>query len=323
MVDQSALNKIIATCLSSKKNTGILYEEDFRYLIQKNDEGTKNVFADRTDEISRLSSLIQNSVLVGIGSLIVFYFMSLFLAKWAVKPIEKSWQQQRQFVADASHELKTPLTVILANTDIVLANKEKTVGEEQKWIDYIKIEAQRMTSLVNDMLYLAKTDGGRSNVVFSEVNLSDTVWSCILPFESVAFEQGKTIENNIENDIVLQGRESELRQLIGILVDNAIKYASDKGQITVALSQIQEKIKFSVNNTGEPIPEEQLGLIFERFYRVDKSRVRKKDGYGLGLSIAKSIVDAHHGRISVTSTVQSGTTFTVIFQKPKSIIVSK
>lgn len=178
------IKEMIGSCLKSGNTNGVLSKVDFRYLMQKNSLGTKIVFADRTEEIDRLSSLIRSSALVGTGSLVAFYFISLFLAGWAVKPIEKSLLQQRQFVADASHELKTPLTVILANTDIVLSSKEKTVAQQQKWIDYIKIEAQRMTSLVNNLLFLAKADDNINNVVFSEINLSDTVWSCILPFES-------------------------------------------------------------------------------------------------------------------------------------------
>ena len=197
----------------------------------------------------------------------------------------------------------------------MLSSKEKTVAQQQKWIDYIKIEAQRMTSLVNNLLFLAKADDNINNVVFSEINLSDTVWSCILPFESVAFEHGKTIDSNIDNGIVVKGEAGKLTQLIGILVDNAIKYANDRGLITVTLSQTPEKIKLSVNNTGEPIPEDQLGHIFERFYRVDKSRAREQGGYGLGLSIAESIVASHHAKIFVASTAENGTTFTVTFPK--------
>jgi signal transduction histidine kinase len=206
------------------------------------------------------------------------------------------------------------LTVILANTDIVLSSRDKTVAQQQKWIDYIKIEAQRMTSLVNNLLFLAKADDSVDKVILSDINLSDTVWSCILPFESVAFENGKTIDSQIENNVIVKGDEGKLKQLIGILVDNAIKYSSEKGIITVSLSRSQDKIKLSVSNNGEPIPEDQLGHIFERFYRVDKSRAREKGGYGLGLSIAKNIIEMHNGLIKVESTKGKGTKFTIFFR---------
>lgn len=317
VVDEAALNDMIATSLKSNRTVGILYDQNFRYQIVKNELGTKIAFADRTDEINRLTSLVKTSALVGIGSLIGFFLISLFLARWAVKPIATSLEQQSQFVADASHELKTPLTVILANADILLTNKEKTIAEQQKWIEYIQTEAKRMTSLVTNLLFLAKIDDRKNDVILNEVNLSDIVWSSMLPFESVAFEQGKMIESKIENDLHTHGDEGKLKQLIVILIDNAIKYANHKGTITVSLIQDQEKVKLSVNNTGEPIPAGQLGHIFKRFYRVDKSRVREKGGYGLGLAIAESIVTAHRGKISVTSTEKEGTTFTVIFLKNK------
>ncbi len=317
VVDETALQSMIDKALQSGASSGILKAEDFRYMIRTTIDGTKIVFADRTQESNRLTSLVETSALVGLGSLSAFFVISVLLARWAVKPIARSLEQQRQFVADASHELKTPLTVILANTEILRVNKDKTVGQQRKWIDYIQTEAERMTSLVNNLLYLAKSDDSKDKPVFARVNLSDVVYSATLPLESVVFEQGKELESNIEGDIMFLGDEGKLRQLVVILLDNAIKYADHHGKITVALALKQDKIKLSVHNTGEPIPAEQLERIFERFYRVDKSRAREKGGYGLGLSIAKSIVASHHGKISVHSTAQEGTTFIVSFPKGK------
>lgn len=315
IVDDTVIENLIAASLKSGRPSGVLHEENLRYIIRKNEIGTKIVFADRSDEINRLNYLIKTSFLVGVGSLFCFFLISLYLAQWAVKPIAKSLEQQKQFVADASHELKTPLTVILANTDILLSNKEKTIAEQSKWIDYIKTEVERMTSLVNNLLFLAKTDDNKNDIVFSEVNFTDIVWSSILPFEPVAYEQGKAIESRIEDDVFLIGDEGKLRQLVVILLDNAIKYADPKGVITVLLNTQQDKIKLSVNNTGEPIPSEQLEEIFKRFYCVDKSRAREKGGYGLGLAIAESIVSSHHGKISVASMEKDGTTFMVTLPK--------
>lgn len=309
-VDEEVLDTMVADCLKSGKTSGIIKSVNFRYLMKENETGMKIVFADRTDEIDRLSSLIKNSLLVGSGSLFAFYFISLFLAQRAIKPIEKSLGQQKQFVADASHELKTPLTVILANADIVLSNKEKTVAEQQKWINYIKIEAQRMSTLVNDLLFLAKADDNRNTAVLSDVSLSDIVWNCILPFEPVAFEQGKTIAGDIKNEVYVKGEEGKLKQLICILIDNAIKYSNEKGHIQVNLSRNQDKARLTVSNTGNVIPPDQLEHIFERFYRIDKSRARQTEGYGLGLSIAQTIAVLHHGKITVSSSPEHGTTFT-------------
>ena len=311
--DTSTLETLVNSCLSDSNTTGFVQNKTFRFLKHANEKGTKIAFADRSLEINTLSSLLKTSILVCIGSLIAFFLVSLYLANWAVKPIKKSWEQQRQFVADASHELKTPLTVILANTDIVLSHKDDTIINQIKWIDYIKTEAERMTTLVNDLLFLAKTDSNRNEVVFSKINFSDTVWNCVLPFESVAFEQEKTIDICIASDVFIKGDTSRLKQLIVILIDNAIKYSNKKGSINVALIENVDKASLSINNTGEPIPKEQILHIFERFYRVDESRAREKDGYGLGLAIAKSIIDTHHGKIAVKSSESEGTTFTVAF----------
>jgi two-component system sensor histidine kinase CiaH len=204
-------------------------------------------------------------------------------------------------------------TVILANTDIILSHKEDSINNQIKWINYIKAEAERMTTLVNDLLFLAKIDSNKNEVIFSKIDLSDIVWNCVLPFESIAFEEKKIIDSEIASDIFINGNSTRLKQLIFILIDNAMKYSNGKGHINVILTKTQDKINLSVNNTGEPIPKEKIIHLFERFYRVDESRARKKDGYGLGLAIAKTIVDAHHGKITVRSSETEGTTFTVSF----------
>ena len=192
-VDMDTLLTLVDSTLNNSNTTGLIQNESFRFLKHVNQNGMKIAFADRSLETNTLKSLLKTFILVGIGSLTAFFIVSLYLASWAVKPIKKSWEQQRQFVADASHELKTPLTVILANTDIVLSHKDDTITNQIKWINYIKTEAQRMTTLVNDLLFLAKTDANKNEVIFSKINFSDTVWNCVLPFESVAFEQEKII----------------------------------------------------------------------------------------------------------------------------------
>ena len=225
--------------------------------------------------------------------------------------MERAWEQQRQFTADASHELKTPLTVILANTGILLSHKQETISNQVKWVENTETEAQRMKQLVEDMLFLAKSDDVRLPVTHLPLDFSDAVLSRILPFESVAYEQGITIQSNIERDIVVNGDEGQLKQLVSILMDNACKYAPQGGTITVSLLREQEKAKLVVNNTGGVIAPEELAHVFERFYRSDKSRARKQGGYGLGLAIAKSIAEKHHGVITAESEEKSGTSFTV------------
>lgn len=311
--DMDTLMTLVNSALADSNTTGLIQNNSFRFLKHANEKGTKIAFTDRNLEINTLKSLLKTFILVGLGSLAAFFLVSLYLANWAIKPIKKSWEQQRQFVADASHELKTPLTVILANIDIILSHKEDAISNQIKWINYIKTEGERMTTLVNNLLFLAKTDSSKNEIDLCKVDFSDIVWNCVLPFESIAFEENKIINNEIPSNIFINGDNNRLKQLVFILIDNAIKYVNEKGNINVNLRQTQDKVYLSVNNTGEPIPKANIQNLFERFYRVDESRVRKKDGYGLGLSIAKNIVESHKGKINVTSSKAEGTTFTVSF----------
>lgn len=214
-----------------------------------------------------------------------------------------------------SHELKTPLTVISANADIVLANRDSTVSEQEKWLNYIKQETERMTKLINEMLYLAKHDDGRAEEEMLPFDLSEAAESCTLPFESVCFENGVQFYTEIQPDIGIVGSPSAIKQVMMILLDNAVKYAGENGFVRFLLHADGDRVTLSVNNTGERIPPELIPHIFERFYRVDESRARDKGGYGLGLSIAKSIVDRHGGRITVKSDEETGNTFTCTFKR--------
>ncbi len=309
--DEEAVAAIVQACLDSSWETGTVRGEALRFLKRTTPTGTVIAFADRSVEISTLLSLIRTSLLVGFCSLGAFFIISLFLARWAVGPIARSWDQQRQFVADASHELKTPLTVIMANTELVLSHPRETVESQAKWLGYIQTESSRMSGLVNDLLFLARADHSRRQVPMSPVVFSDLVWGSLLPFEPVVFEQKKALESSVEPGLKVWGNATQLRQLVAILLDNAVKYAGEHGQIRVCLQRAGEKVALTVQNTGEPIPADQISHIFQRFYRVDSSRTRREGGYGLGLSIAQTIVELHRGKISVRSDERQGTTFTI------------
>ncbi len=230
-------------------------------------------------------------------------------------PVKEAWRSQKQFVADASHELKTPITVILANAGILLGHKDSTIREQQKWVEYISAEAGRMKELVENMLFLTRSDTEGNHTVRSSVNLSDVVVSCLLVFESVAFESGLKLNGEVAPELYVNGNEGELKQLVMILLDNACKYTEEKGSVTVILERSQDKVRLSVNNTGDGIRPEDLPHLFERFYRADKSRARNQGGYGLGLAIARQIVVNHKGKITVESNPKNGTTFRVQLQK--------
>ncbi len=312
--DPGSLQEIVAESLASGQPSGIISGAGLRYLVQHADMGTKIAFVDRSMELQTLSALVRSSLLIGLISLLVFLLISLFLAQWALRPTEASWQQQKQFVADASHELRTPLTVILANAGIVLAHPDETVQSQSKWIEYIKNEADRMSSLVDNLLFLARTDDVSSSMTPVHLNISDLVWESLLPFEPVIFEQHTRLEAEIQPDLHIDGDGGKLQQLIGILLDNACKYVDDGGLIKVGLAENKEgQVELAVSNSGTPIPAPEIENIFRRFYRVDKSRSRAMGGYGLGLAIAQSIVAMHHGQIAVRSDSEEGTTFTVTF----------
>lgn len=294
---------------------GILPTQNLRYYVNTTSRGMIIAFLDKEYEDASLRDMLKNSLWIISLSLLGFLVISLIMTKIATAPVEKSWKQQKQLVADMSHELKTPLTVISANADIVLANRDSTVSEQEKWLNYIKQETERMTKLINEMLYLAKHDDGRAEEEMLPFDLSEAAESCTLPFESVCFENGVQFYTEIQPDIGIVGSPSAIKQVMMILLDNAVKYAGENGFVRFLLHADGDRVTLSVNNTGERIPPELIPHIFERFYRVDESRARDKGGYGLGLSIAKSIVDRHGGRITVKSDEETGNTFTCTFKR--------
>lgn len=287
----------------------------FRYSVfsQNNNSGYDIVFLDRAIEISSLNRLLIILVSIGGAGLAILFGVSWLLASWAVTPIAQAWDKQKQFIADASHELKTPLTVIATNTDVVLANADDTVQNQSKWLTYIKSETLRMSKLVSDLLYIAKSDVNEISMIMNEFNISHTVSGVCLVFETVAFENGKLLDTDIDENIVFKGDEDRIKQLVTILVDNAIVHSEGNANIIVSLKHdIKDKIKLSVSNTnGEDIPKGYEERLFERFFRVDKARNRSNGSHGLGLNIAKSIVNNHNGSITVTSTNDHMVTFTV------------
>lgn len=308
----------VSAALSVSEDQGYLSDLKLRFIKQNTPEGTKIAFADTVQETRALGELVIQCVVMLLLFLLCFLLVSIFLARWALKPVETAWEQQNQFIADASHELKTPLTVILANLRILLSHKDATIREELQWVESTQEEAGHMKKLVENLLFLARSDAKSTPMVYSTFSFSDLILGCLLTFEPVAFEQGVMIEDQISEDISLTGDASQLRQLVAILLDNACKYAgnatgseTDDKKVTVTLTSENDRIRLSVHNTGKAIPEEDLPHLFERFYRTDKSRARIDGGYGLGLAIAQTIAKNHRGKITVVSAENLGTSFTV------------
>lgn len=262
-------------------------------------------------------SLAATLAVVEVAALAVFFVISLFFSRWALRPVARAWTQQRRFVADALHDLKTPLTVILANTSIALEHPERSVASQSQWLESTQHEAEAMQSLVGDLLALAKMDeeeaaaqSGAARPAFEEVDLSDVLEGEVLQFESVAFERGVKLESQVEPGIELRGNEQRLRRLAGTLIDNACKYVDDGGAVNVSLSRAGKQAKLEVRNTGAPISPEDLPHVFDRFYRADKARTGGAGGHGLGLAIARAIAEEHGGTLTASSTQAEGTAFT-------------
>lgn len=231
--------------------------------------------------------------------IIVYFLFSLFLARIALRPVEDSWKKQKQFVADASHELKTPLSVILANTDILASHKEETVESQMKWVENTRAEAVRMAELVNQLLFLAKNDDGLK-VQMQDVNFSNCVEGIVLGYDAVFYEKKHKFSYEVTPDVWVVGNEGQLKQLVTILLDNANKYSKGEGNITLRLQNNGKHCALTVANDSEQLSEEQLSHLFDRFYTVDNSRNKNNGGNGLGLNIAQVICQTHNGSIRVS-----------------------
>ena len=225
-----------------------------------------------------------------------------------VKPVLEAFDSQKQFIYDVSHELKTPIAVIMANADMI---SDKT--EDRKWVLNIKNESERMNKLVVSSLDLLMSDNINEKENFSKINLSKCVEMSILTFESLIFENKLELVYEVEENIYFNCSIDRIKQLFAILVDNAIKHAKKDSKITIKLKKNKDSILLSVKNKGDSIPIDEREKIFERFYRVDKSRNRNENRYGLGLAIAKNIVNVHNGKIGVTC-LNGYTTFFVNFK---------
>lgn len=305
--------------LESSALNGFLPEYNLFYVKRSaglQDGDTIIAYADGSS-MNEWRNLMWTLIFVGLGAFAFLFLVNIFYSRWALSPVRRSIKQQQQFTADASHELKTPLTVILANTEILKAKPEATVEEQMQWVESTQLEAERMQLLVNDMLALLRPEGKQPKQPKEDIDFSDLVEGEVLQFESVAFDRGVMINEDICEDAHVMGNLERLTRLVVILIDNACKYAGEGSVVDVTLkrqdvaSANHGKVILKVRNDGPPIPEEDLPHIFDRFYRADKVRTSSKGGYGLGLAIGQEIAHEHDGNISVESSAEEGTTFTV------------
>lgn len=303
-IEESVFEKIALAAKKSKDDKGEVKTVDgvWAFKFKSGEDGELNICAvEISREKSMLSNLIITFIYVGVLALFIIFLISLYFANRAIKPVSEAWEKQNRFIADASHELKTPLTVINTNADVLLSHSDSTIGEEKKWIYYIKDEAQRMTRMTNDLLLLARLDNGNNEMQKTEFSLSETVETVILTMEAVLYENNLKFTSDIAEGIKICGNPDSIKQLVMILMDNAVKYTPKGGTIGIVLKKKEGKSVLTVSNTGQPLPHEERKRIFDRFYRADESRTRSSGGYGLGLAIAYSICRSHGGHISAES----------------------
>ena len=304
--DEEMVLHIVQAALEREDDSGVLGDYSLRYLRRIGVVSGRIAFTDCTMEQATMRSLLLRSGLVALAALAVLAGLSYCLAGLVVGPVKRAWQEQKQFVSDASHELKTPLTVILSSSE--LAAEEQDVQRTKQYVEGIHAESLRMKALVEDMLTLARTESG-TRPETEAVDLSDTVLESVLAFEPVAFESGRELVYDIQPELTVMGSGVQLRRLTDILLDNAVKYAAEGTPIRLLLRQEGRCAALRVENRGETIPAEKLRHIFDRFYRADESR-SGGEGFGLGLAIAQSIAQSHGGSIGCASE-EGVTRFTV------------
>lgn len=305
----SLMNRVLA----SDDTLGDIDEYNIRYKVTEYPTFTKVAFVDREFEEQTLHKLLITFLFIAIGGLLSFFVIALLIAEAAISPIERSLKQQQQLIADVSHELKTPISIISANTEIISSHPDSTISEQQKWLSNISEETKRMKTLTESLLYLAKTDEGKSNIDKCDFDLSSAVIGATLPFESVCFEKGLNLRWNVEHNVMLYGNRELIKRIVTILLDNACKYSFKDTSVSVELRNDGDCVILAVNNKGEIISSENMTHIFERFYRTDTSRQSSSGSFGLGLAIAKTIVQQHGGEIKAFSDEKQGNTFVCSF----------
>lgn len=308
--------------LLSKANTGKVEwnNESYQFLRVTSTGKIKGfiiAFVNVHSEEQILNSLLALLITVGLTGLALSFFGSLYMAEKALIPINESWQRQKDFTADASHELRSPISVIQTNLEVVMGNPLETVASQAKWLENIRAEAGRMAKLVSDLLFLARADSHQKILEMSRFPLQITMQEAFTSFEPRAKAGDIHLELQSESPVSFFGDETRLKQLVVILVDNAFKHTPPGGSIRLEMRDEGPSVELKVSDTGEGIPKEHLHKIFKRFYRVDKSRSRQEGGTGLGLAIAEWIVREHRGTIKVSSTPGQGTAFVITLPKLK------
>lgn len=295
-VDMEQAVAYAEAALASGKTRG--FADDYRYLVSDTDGGRLVLFLDCGRSLTTWRSFLIASLCVAAGGLAAVFLLILAFSGRVVRPVAESYEKQKRFITDAGHEIKTPLAIIEADAEVL----EMELDGESEWLQDIRAQTRRLADLTNDLVYLSRMEERQDSAQLVDFPLSDVVEETAQSFRSRAMQKRQTFTERIEPMLTLRGDEKAVRQLTGILLDNAVKYAPEGGVIELTLARQGRGAALTVWNTTETaIPRESLDRLFDRFYRTDPSRSSATGGHGIGLSIARAIVNAHRGKISAES----------------------
>ena len=304
-VKSDAAKEMAQNALGSGNGRG--FDGDYRYRISETNGGTMAIFLDCQKNLDNIRSFLWASIAVSLAGLAAVFVLVFFISKKAIRPVAESYEKQKVFITDASHELKTPLTIIEANTEVL----ELESGENE-WTRSIRHQVERLASLTENLVTLSRMEEETPRRGMTDFSLSDAVSESVEPFNAPAETQGKRFECDIARGVTLNGDERSIRKMVGLLCDNAVKYASDGSAIKVALYD-RSKPTLVFSNSADGLEKGNYDRLFERFYRADSSRSSEKAGYGIGLSVVKAIVEAHKGKITAVSPDGKNLVFTITF----------
>lgn len=312
-VEVDDIQTVLDAIVAKDADFGVLREQKLIYYRSGN---TPYKIAIASTAYITHSMLNLALVLLGIWvvAMLIFLFISIRLSSIAAKPMEDAMLREKQFIADASHDLKTPLSVILANNSILLESSEIAEGNARRWVDSTQEAAKRMQLLISQMLTLSEVERPDLVLSFTEVDLSEVATKVALEMEGLAYEKNITLETELPDKCIIEGDTDYLERIIGSLVENALKYEINGGKAVISIVKEKKKVLLSVQNTGSCISEEDLPHVFDRFYRSDKSRKNEKGSFGLGLAITKEMTEKLGGKISVESRAETGTVFKIMFE---------
>jgi signal transduction histidine kinase len=306
-IDTSEARNYAYNVFQQKKEKGFV--DVYRYVKKETVSGVRVIFLDCSRNMASFRSFLVGSMIISFVGILAVLLLMVIFSNRIVKPMAESYEKQKQFITDAGHEIKTPLSVIQADTELL----EMDCGEDNEWICDIQNQIKRMTDLTNDLICLARMEEGQNSLRFMEFPFSDVVEEAVQFFQAPAKTKNITISQNIEDMISVKGDEKALRQMVTILLDNAIKYCPEAGHVFITLERKNKSVYFRVkNNTVNSPDSQQINHLFDRFYRTDESRNSQTGGFGIGLSIAKAVVDAHKGKISARVTEENSLQITVV-----------